>query len=50
VRILLIRREPQLGEAIQEGLNAVQHIVTLVHTGEEGFYRVQTESLDLGLY
>jgi hypothetical protein len=36
-----------LGEAIQEGLNAAQHIATLVHTGEEGFYRVQTESLDL---
>ncbi len=47
MRILLIEDEPKLGRAVQEGLRAAQHEVSLVPTGEEGFYLVQTESFDL---
>jgi two-component system, OmpR family, copper resistance phosphate regulon response regulator CusR len=47
VRILVIEDEPKLGKAVQEGLKAAQHAVSLVQTGEEGFYLVQTESFDL---
>src|SRR5579863_5445723 len=38
VRILVIEDEPKLGRALQEGLQAEQHMVTVAHTGEEGFY------------
>ncbi len=47
MRILVIEDEPKLGQAVKEGLNAAQHAATLVQTGEEGFYLVQTESFDL---
>jgi len=47
VRILVIEDEPKLGGAVREGLMVAQHEVTLVQTGEEGFYLVQTESFDL---
>jgi len=47
VRILVVEDEPKLGRAVEEGLKAAQHQVTLVQTGEEGFYLVQTESFDL---
>jgi len=47
MRILVVEDEPKLGKAVQEGLDAAQHAATLVRTGEEGFYLVQTESFDL---
>ena len=47
MRILVIEDEPKLGRAVQDGLRAAQHEVSLVPTGEEGFYLVQTESFDL---
>lgn len=47
MRILVVEDEPKLGRAVEEGLKAAQHQVTLVQTGEEGFYLVQTESFDL---
>jgi two-component system, OmpR family, copper resistance phosphate regulon response regulator CusR len=47
VRILVVEDEPKLGRAVEEGLKAAQHQLTLVQTGEEGFYLVQTESFDL---
>ena len=47
MRILVIEDEPKLGRAVQEGLQAAEHLATLVQTGEEGFYLVQTESFDL---
>ena len=47
MRILVIEDEQKLGQALQEGLEAEQYGVALAHTGEEGFYLVQTESFDL---
>jgi DNA-binding response OmpR family regulator len=47
VRILVIEDEQKLGRALREGLQAEQYDVALVHTGEEGFYLVETESFDL---
>lgn len=46
MRILVIEDEQKLGRALQEGLRADQYEVTLAHTGEEGFYLVQTEAFD----
>jgi two-component system copper resistance phosphate regulon response regulator CusR len=47
VRILVVEDEHKLGKALQEGLQSEQYGVALAHTGEEGFYLVQTESSDL---
>jgi two-component system copper resistance phosphate regulon response regulator CusR len=47
VRILVIEDEQKLGRALREGLQAEQYDVALAHTGEEGFYLVETESFDL---
>jgi two-component system copper resistance phosphate regulon response regulator CusR len=47
VRILVIEDEQKLARALQEGLQGEQYSVALAHTGEEGFYLVQTESFDL---
>jgi two-component system copper resistance phosphate regulon response regulator CusR len=47
VRILIIEDEQKLARALQEGLQGEQYTVALAHTGEEGFYLVQTESFDL---
>jgi len=47
VRILVIEDEQKLGGALREGLQAEQYEIALAHTGEEGFYLVQTESFDL---
>jgi two-component system copper resistance phosphate regulon response regulator CusR len=47
VRILVIEDEQKLGQALRDGLEAEQYAVTLAHTGEDGFYLVQTESFDL---
>ncbi len=47
MRILVIEDEQKLGRALQEGLQAEQHRVTLASTGEEGFYLIQTDPFDL---
>jgi two-component system copper resistance phosphate regulon response regulator CusR len=47
VRILVIEDERKLAQALQEGLQNEQYSVAVAHTGEEGFYLVQTESFDL---
>jgi two-component system copper resistance phosphate regulon response regulator CusR len=47
VRILVIEDEQKLARALQEGLQGEEYAVALAHTGEEGFYLVQTESFDL---
>jgi two-component system copper resistance phosphate regulon response regulator CusR len=47
VRILVIEDEQKLGKALQDGLQAEQHRVTLASTGEEGFYLIQTDPFDL---
>lgn len=47
MRILVVEDEHKLGKALQEGLESEQYGVALAHTGEEGFYLVQTEAFDL---
>ena len=47
MRILVVEDEHKLAKALQEGLQAEQYGVAIAHTGEEGFYLVQTESFDL---
>lgn len=47
MRILVIEDEQKLGNALREGLQGEHYGVALAHTGEEGFYLVQTESFDL---
>jgi two-component system copper resistance phosphate regulon response regulator CusR len=47
VRILLIEDEVKLAEALKEGLEADQHLVTAAHSGEEGFFLAQTQAFDL---
>jgi DNA-binding response OmpR family regulator len=47
VRILVVEDEHKLGKALREGLESEQYGVALAHTGEEGFYLVQTEAFDL---
>jgi two-component system, OmpR family, copper resistance phosphate regulon response regulator CusR len=47
LRILVIEDELKLGNALRDGLETEQYQVAVAHTGEEGFYLVQTESFDL---
>ena len=47
MRILVIEDEQKLARALQEGLQAEQHAVSLARTGEEGYYLVETEPFDV---
>ena len=47
MRILVVEDEQKLAKALKEGLQADQHTVELAHTGEEGFYLIETESFGL---
>jgi DNA-binding response OmpR family regulator len=47
MRILIVEDEHKLAKALKEGLQADNYSVDLAHTGEEGFYLVETESFDL---
>lgn len=47
MRILVVEDEHKLAKALQEGLEADEHQVNLAHTGEEGFFLMETERLDL---
>jgi len=49
MRILVVEDEHKLAKALQEGLEADQHSVSLAHTGEEGFFLIETERFDLVL-
>ena len=49
MRILVVEDEQKLANALKEGLQADNHSVDLAHTGEEGFFLVETESFDLVL-
>jgi two-component system copper resistance phosphate regulon response regulator CusR len=49
VRILVVEDEQKLAKALKDGLQADQYTVELAHTGEEGFYLVETQSFDLVL-
>jgi DNA-binding response OmpR family regulator len=47
VRILVVEDEIKLARALKEGLESDRYEVSVVHTGEEGFYAVHEHSFDL---
>jgi len=47
MQILVIEDEPKVAEALQEGLEAEHYEVTVVHTGEDGFYEASARAFDL---
>jgi two-component system copper resistance phosphate regulon response regulator CusR len=49
LRILLVEDGQKVAKALQEGLEAESYSVVLAHTGEEGFFRVSSESFDLAV-
>jgi two-component system copper resistance phosphate regulon response regulator CusR len=47
MRILVVEDEVKLARALKEGLEKEGYTVTVVHTGEEAFYLVETEGFGL---
>jgi DNA-binding response OmpR family regulator len=47
MRILVVEDEHKLAKALKDGLEAEDYSVAIAHTGEEGFYLVETERFDL---
>ncbi len=47
MRILVVEDEVKLAKALQEGLEAEHYTVSVVHTGEEGFYIIHEQVFDL---
>jgi len=47
MRILVVEDEKKVARALQQGLEARNYEVTLAHTGEEGFFLVNTQTFDL---
>lgn len=47
VDILVVEDEQKMAKALQEGLEADDYTVRVAHTGEEGFYLVQSHRFDL---
>ncbi len=49
MRILVVEDERKLAKALKEGLETDQYTVDIAHTGEEGFFLVETGYFDLVL-
>jgi DNA-binding response OmpR family regulator len=47
LRILLVEDERTVAEALREGLEIDSYSVEIAHTGEEGFFRLNSEQFDL---
>jgi len=47
VRILVVEDERKVARALEQGLAAESYSVTVAHTGEDGFFRVSSETFDL---
>lgn len=47
MRILLVEDERTVAEALREGLEIDSYSVEIAHTGEEGFFRLNSEQFDL---
>jgi two-component system copper resistance phosphate regulon response regulator CusR len=47
VRILVVEDEVKLAKALQQGLEAERYTVSVVHTGEEGFYIIHEQVFDM---
>ena len=47
MHILVVEDDLKVATALKSGLEAEHYQVTVVHTGEEGFYLLNTETFDL---
>jgi DNA-binding response OmpR family regulator len=47
VRILVVEDEPKVANALKEGLEDERYEVVLAHTGEDAFFRINTEKFDV---
>lgn len=47
MRILVVEDERKVARALEQGLAAESYSVTVAHTGEDGFFRVSSETFDL---
>jgi DNA-binding response OmpR family regulator len=47
VRILLVEDEKKVAKAVQEGLEHEGYSIRVAHTGEYGFYLINSEPFDL---
>jgi two-component system, OmpR family, copper resistance phosphate regulon response regulator CusR len=47
MRILVVEDELKLAGALKSGLETEDCVVSMAHTGEDGFYMIQTEAFDL---
>jgi two-component system copper resistance phosphate regulon response regulator CusR len=47
VHILVVEDEIKMAKALQEGLEADDYVVSVAHTGEEGFYLAQSNPFDM---
>lgn len=45
----MVEDEVKLAEALREGLEADGYAVQVVHTGEDGFYRLRNDAFDLAI-
>ena len=49
MRILVVEDEKKVAKALEEGLEAEHYEVAVAHTGEDGFYLINTQAFDLVL-
>ena len=47
MHILVVEDEIKMARALKEGLEEDRYEVSVVHTGEEGFYAVHEQAFDL---
>jgi DNA-binding response OmpR family regulator len=47
MRILIVEDEKKVADALQKGLEAEEHSVSIARTGEEGFFLVSTQNYEL---
>ncbi len=47
MRILVVEDELKLAGALKSGLETDDYVVSVAHSGEDGFYMIQTEAFDL---
>ena len=49
MQILVVEDERKVAKALKEGLEAERYHVTVAHTGEEGFFLLNSQTFDLVL-
>jgi two-component system copper resistance phosphate regulon response regulator CusR len=49
MRVLIVEDEPKVAVALREGLAGEGYEAAIAHTGEDGFFRLSTESFDVVL-